>query len=129
MTLKKTMPIIKPDFPQASDVTIRYRMLQQQREESMLSHIITTSRYGHIGNRSVTYVDSTGARILADIEAELARRGIALALVLSEQSETIERLADFGDPNSEGRVFPDIDRAITVIEALLAGLDRRSAPV
>ncbi len=70
------------------------------------------TRYLILDLRRVSDVDSTGARILADIEAELARRGIALALVLSEQSETIERLADFGDPNSEGRVFPDIDRAI-----------------
>src|SRR6266566_4459676 len=62
--------------------------------------------------RRVNYVDSTGARILADIEADLARRGVTLALALSEQSETAERLADFGGPNSEGRVFLDVDRAI-----------------
>ncbi len=70
------------------------------------------TRYLILDLRRVNYVDSTGARILADIEADLARRGVTLALVLSEQSETAERLADFGGPNNEGRVFPDVDRAI-----------------
>ena len=59
--------------------------------------------------RRVTEIDSTGARILGDIDAALAARGVKLALVLSGRTETAARLADIfpGD-----RVFPDIDRAI-----------------
>jgi MFS superfamily sulfate permease-like transporter len=59
--------------------------------------------------RRVTEIDSTGARILGDIDAALAARGVKLALVLSGRTETASRLADIfhGD-----RFFPDIDRAI-----------------
>jgi anti-anti-sigma regulatory factor len=59
--------------------------------------------------RRVTEIDSTGARILGDIDAALAARGVKLALVLSSRTETAARLADIfhGD-----RFFPDIDRAI-----------------
>jgi len=59
--------------------------------------------------RRVTEIDSTGARILGDIDAALAARGVKLALVLSGRTETAARLADIfhGD-----RFFPDIDRAI-----------------
>jgi sulfate permease, SulP family len=75
--------------------------------------------------RRVNYVDSTGARILADIEVDLADRGVTLALILSERSETVVRLAEFEGPNSEGRVFPDIDRAIEWTEDDLL---RKTAP-
>ena len=60
--------------------------------------------------RRITEIDSTGARILGDIDAALAARGVKLALVLSARTETAARLADiFQVPD---RVFPDIDRAI-----------------
>jgi SulP family sulfate permease len=60
--------------------------------------------------RRITEIDSTGARILGDIDAALAARGIKLALVLSARTETAARLADiFHAPD---RFFPDIDRAI-----------------
>ena len=60
--------------------------------------------------RRITEIDSTGARILGDIDAALAARGIKLALVLSALTETAARLADiFHAPD---RFFPDIDRAI-----------------
>ena len=60
--------------------------------------------------RRITEIDSTGARILGDIDAALAARGIKLALVLSARTETAARLADiFQAPD---RFFPDIDRAI-----------------
>jgi MFS superfamily sulfate permease-like transporter/CRP-like cAMP-binding protein len=60
--------------------------------------------------RRITEIDSTGARILGDIDAALATRGIKLALVLSARTETAARLADiFHAPD---RFFPDIDRAI-----------------
>jgi MFS superfamily sulfate permease-like transporter len=59
--------------------------------------------------RRITEIDSTGARILGDLDAALHARGIKLALVLSGRTETAARLADIfhGD-----RFFPDIDRAI-----------------
>jgi sulfate permease, SulP family len=59
--------------------------------------------------RRVTEIDSTGARILGDIDAALAVRGVKLALVLSERTETAARLADIF---KHDRFFPDIDRAI-----------------
>jgi MFS superfamily sulfate permease-like transporter/CRP-like cAMP-binding protein len=60
--------------------------------------------------RRITEIDSTGARILGDIDAALAASGIKLALVLSTRTETAARLADiFHAPD---RFFPDIDRAI-----------------
>ena len=60
--------------------------------------------------RRITEIDSTGARILGDIDAALGARGIKLALVLSTRTETAARLADiFHAPD---RFFPDIDRAI-----------------
>jgi anti-anti-sigma factor len=59
--------------------------------------------------RRVTEIDSTGARILGDIDTALHARGVKLALVLSGRTETAARLAEIfrGD-----RFFPDIDRAI-----------------
>lgn len=60
--------------------------------------------------RRVTEIDATGAQILSDINAALARRKIKLALVRSARSETAARLADLGGANTYG--FQDIDRAI-----------------
>ena len=59
--------------------------------------------------RRITEIDSTGARILGEIDATLRARGVRLGLVLSGRTETAARLADIfhGD-----RFFPDIDRAI-----------------
>jgi SulP family sulfate permease len=59
--------------------------------------------------RRITEIDSTGARILGDIDAALGARGIKLALVLSGRTETAARLADIFQRD---RFFPDIDRAI-----------------
>jgi CRP-like cAMP-binding protein len=59
--------------------------------------------------RRITEIDSTGARILGDIDAALAARGVKLALVLSGRTETAARLADIFQHD---RFFPDIDRAI-----------------
>jgi SulP family sulfate permease len=59
--------------------------------------------------RRITEIDSTGVRILTDISAALAERGIELGLVLSARTETAARLAEFFKPE---RFFPDIDRAI-----------------
>jgi sulfate permease, SulP family len=59
--------------------------------------------------RRVTEIDSTGARILGDIDAALHARGVKLAMVLSSRTETAARLTDFFH---QDRFFPDIDRAI-----------------
>jgi MFS superfamily sulfate permease-like transporter len=59
--------------------------------------------------RRITEIDSTGARILGDIDAALAARGIKLGLVLSGRTETAARLAGIFQHD---RFFPDIDRAI-----------------
>jgi MFS superfamily sulfate permease-like transporter len=60
--------------------------------------------------RRVTEIDSTGARILGDIDAALGARGVKLALVLSARTETAARIADIFQ--ARDRFFPDIDRAI-----------------
>jgi len=59
--------------------------------------------------RRVTEIDSTGARILGDIDVALRARGIKLAMVLSSRTEAAARLADVFHHD---RFFPDIDRAI-----------------
>jgi MFS superfamily sulfate permease-like transporter len=59
--------------------------------------------------RRITEIDSTGARILGEIDAALHIRGIRMALVLSGRTETAARLADIFQGE---RFFPDIDRAI-----------------
>jgi SulP family sulfate permease len=59
--------------------------------------------------RRITENDATGGRILGDIDAALAARGIRLALVLSDRTETAARIADIFQRD---RFFPDIDRAI-----------------
>src|SRR6202011_1471746 len=59
--------------------------------------------------RRITEIDSTGARILGDIDAALSARGVKLALILSGRTETAARLADIF---RHDRFFPDIDRAI-----------------
>jgi SulP family sulfate permease len=59
--------------------------------------------------RRVTEIDSTGARILGDIDAALRARGVKLAPVLSSRTETAARLADIFQHD---RLFPDVDRAI-----------------
>jgi MFS superfamily sulfate permease-like transporter len=60
--------------------------------------------------RRVTEIDSTGARILGDIDAVLSARGVKLALVVSARTETAARLADIFQ--ARDRFFPDVDRAI-----------------
>ena len=75
--------------------------------------------------RRITEIDSTGARILGDIDAALAARGVKLALVLSARTETAARLADiFHAPD---RFFPDIDRAIEWAEDDLLRADARNS--
>jgi sulfate permease, SulP family len=63
-----------------------------------------------LGLRRVTEIDSTGARIVADIDAALSRRNIKLVLVRSDEAEPVARLSDVA--NLTSRIFPDLDRAI-----------------
>jgi len=71
--------------------------------------------------RRVTEIDATGARILADIQASLARKNQHLALALAKNSETAARLSEAGivEAIGVGCVFEDIDRD----EIPLAGVD------
>jgi SulP family sulfate permease len=64
--------------------------------------------------RRVTEIDTTGARILADIQLSLARKNQRLALALARNSETAARLSEAGIIDAIGArcVFEDIDRAM-----------------
>jgi SulP family sulfate permease len=66
--------------------------------------------------RRVTEIDSTGARILGDIDAALRAHGVQLAIVVSGRTETAARLAEIFQHD---RFFPDIDRAIEWAEDAL----------
>ena len=61
--------------------------------------------------RRVTEIDSTGVRILTEINGDLARRGIALRLVVHIGSEAGESLAAL-----PGHRLPDLDRALEQAE-------------
>jgi sulfate permease, SulP family len=64
--------------------------------------------------RRVTEIDATGARILTDIQASLARKNQHLALALAKNSQTAARLSEAGIIEAIGTscVFEDIDRAM-----------------
>jgi SulP family sulfate permease len=64
--------------------------------------------------RRLTEVDSTGARIILDIQANLIRKGSHLGLVLSDRADIMSRLKDFDvvEKVSADRIFEDVDRAI-----------------
>lgn len=73
-----------------------------------------TARTVILDLRRVTEIDATGARILADIQASLARQDRRLALALAKNSETAARLSEAGivEAIGAGCVFEDIDRAM-----------------
>src|SRR6476620_716880 len=64
--------------------------------------------------RRISEIDSTGARILLDIQTNLGRKGCHLGLVLANRSESISRLKDFGvlEKIPTNQIFEDVDRAI-----------------
>ena len=64
--------------------------------------------------RCISEIDSTGARILLDIQTNLGRKGCHLGLVLANRSESISRLKDFGvlEKIPANQIFEDVDRAI-----------------
>jgi CRP-like cAMP-binding protein/anti-anti-sigma regulatory factor len=68
--------------------------------------------------RRLTEVDSTGAHVLVELKAELARRSVKLWLAAAERTIAMERMEEFGALTSFGRAerFPDIDRAIAQAE-------------
>lgn len=64
--------------------------------------------------RRVTEIDSTAARIVVDIQANLAKRGQKLALAVTRNGEPIQQLGEFGvlDDEHLDHIFEDVDRAI-----------------
>lgn len=77
--------------------------------------------------RRVTEIDATGARILADIQRELARKRQKLGLALNRASDNAARLAEAGiiDAAGTGSVFADIDRALQWAEDEVLGAERQ----
>ena len=75
--------------------------------------------------RRVTEIDATGARILADIQASLARKNQRLALALAKNSEAAARLSEAGiiETMGAGCLFEDIDRAMEWAEDELIRTD------
>jgi len=84
-----------------------------------------TARTVILDLRRVTEIDATGARILADIQASLARQDRHLALALAKNSETAARLSEAGivEAIGAGCVFEDIDRAMEWAEDELTRAD------
>jgi len=86
------------------------------------------TRYVILDLRRVTEIDSTGARILLDIQADLARKGARLAISIAPRSEIALRLADFvtSHGSSLERTFDDVDRAIEWAEDELLRGDKEA---
>ena len=72
------------------------------------------SRFFVLDFKRVTEIDSTAARIIAEIEADLARNGKILAVVAPRGSENAARLADLAASSKAAtpRLFDDIDRGM-----------------
>lgn len=64
--------------------------------------------------RRLSEVDSTGGRILLDIQANLMRQEMRLALALHQGSDIAARLRDFGvlEQIPQAQIFEDVDRAM-----------------
>jgi len=64
--------------------------------------------------RRVSEIDSTGARVILDVQTNLTREGRQLGLVLSRYGDVMPRLKDLGvfEQVSTDHVFEDVDRAI-----------------
>jgi MFS superfamily sulfate permease-like transporter len=74
--------------------------------------------------RRISEIDSTGALVLREIDALVARQGKLLFLTVVRQSLPFARLKDFGvlEAISSERIFTDVDRAIERAEdAILRG--------
>jgi sulfate permease, SulP family len=68
--------------------------------------------------RRLTEVDSTGAHVLVELKADLARRNVKLWLAAAERTIAMGRMEEFGALATFGRAerFPDIDRAMQQAE-------------
>jgi CRP-like cAMP-binding protein/anti-anti-sigma regulatory factor len=64
--------------------------------------------------RRVSEIDSTGERIILDVQTNLTRNGRQLGLVLSQHGDVMPRLEDLGvfEHVSADHIFEDVDRAI-----------------
>jgi MFS superfamily sulfate permease-like transporter len=64
--------------------------------------------------RRISEIDSTGARIILDIQADLLRKASRLGLVLSDHSGIKTRLEDLGmlERIAPDQIFEDVDRAV-----------------
>jgi sulfate permease, SulP family len=86
--------------------------------EKMLSEIETALRRETscviLDLRRLTEVDSTGANVLLELEANLAQRNIELLLAAPAKTIAMERLESFGVLSSIGdaKIVPDVDRGI-----------------
>jgi sulfate permease, SulP family len=77
--------------------------------------------------RRVTEIDSTGAQILREINAQLAQRGRHLLLSMNQPSDSARELAESGvlDVVGKARLFRDLDRAIGWAEDDLLSVEAR----
>ena len=75
--------------------------------------------------RRITEIDSTGAEILRQIDADLSARGATLTLCVMQPSEPAAILADSGvlDALTPARVFGHVDRALDWAEEQLLGAE------
>ena len=71
--------------------------------------------------RRLTEVDSTGAKVLVELKANLALRKTELLLAVAGGTIAMERLENFGILSSVGaeNIVPDVDRAIQHAEDVL----------
>ena len=93
------------------------------------AHMKKDTHYVVLDLRRVTEVDSTGAQILLELNAQLATRGRQLLLSVIQPSDTAQQLAESGVFQAVGkeRVFPDLDRAIGSAEDDLLRGDEHAA--
>jgi MFS superfamily sulfate permease-like transporter len=109
--------------------------------EGLIDEIATATRQKTgtviLDLRRVSEVDSTGARILLDVRADLMRDGTRLGLVLASRSDVMLRLRDLGtlEEIPADQIFQDVDRAIewaedrVVREVLGALLPAKEVPL
>ena len=64
--------------------------------------------------RRVSEIDSTGARIIMEVQTNLARKEVQLGLVLSKRGDVMPRLEDLGvlESVAADHIFEDVDQAI-----------------
>ena len=91
------------------------------------THTMQDTRHVILDLRRITELDSTGAQILQEIDADLAAGGKRLLISVAQPSESAELLTDSGviDVVTPARIFRDIDRAIEWAEDELLRSDAR----